>query len=578
MKGLLLGAIACLAALALAPDARANPCDLPDRGTVWVDYAEGSVPYWRVFARPGIVAASSSFLVPPQLRAAGAKTVYWEMYLNSRAGTPTNPAEPATVADWANRIYYRAVASTGCARPWIGLNELFGASTTTPWSRTNARYRANVLLYMQVLAARGARPFLAISAAPYTGGEAADWWREVAKVGDIVREMYFPAPAVHAMGPALGSRFMRNEFRRAIEDFTQIGISPSRLGIFLGFQTTRGHGGREGLRPSSAWFRHIKLQVLAIKQVASEVPFHSVWSWGWATWNKAEDDPDKYAAACVYLWTRDPTLCNGPYSAGRGFRASRREGQIRLPTGVQCRIVGREISSGEVAQLTRVTGDREVAFTTLFGRAVLSTLVRIGRADVDRAESAIVAFRFGGSWGAYGAALGRVGATRGVARGLIADQVREAIFQRRLRVGRPSGGAIRDYYESYGAQQARLVRVTPAPSWLGRRPVGLAISPLAPAQVFRLAHGQRAVIRTPGGRFVVRALGETVPLAAFPLGVARPSITAALVDAARKDAFDRWLPQRQRRTLRNATCLRDDMPLPGSPELTILLPFLELAA
>src|SRR2546422_3561632 len=53
---------------------------------------------------------------------------------------------------------------------------------------------------------------------------------------------------------------LRTAFRRAILDFTQIGIPTSKLGIFLGFQTTKGTGGREGLEPATAWFEVVKLQ------------------------------------------------------------------------------------------------------------------------------------------------------------------------------------------------------------------------------------------------------------------------------------------------------------------------------
>ena len=78
---------------------------------------------------------------------------------------------------------------------WIAENELSGAGLETPWSDTNAQYRQNVLTYLQTLAARGARPFLLINSAPYTGGEAAAWWQQVAAVADIVREGLFQRQA-----------------------------------------------------------------------------------------------------------------------------------------------------------------------------------------------------------------------------------------------------------------------------------------------------------------------------------------------------------------------------------------------
>ena len=58
---------------------------------------------------------------------------------------------------------------TGCATPWIALNELFGAQTPTPWTATTAQYRENTLVLLRRLAERGARPAITIANPPYTG-------------------------------------------------------------------------------------------------------------------------------------------------------------------------------------------------------------------------------------------------------------------------------------------------------------------------------------------------------------------------------------------------------------------------
>ena len=114
--------VAWVAALALfagtAQDAQAaDACGLPKRGaaTAWVDFADGSVPFWYRFARPGVIAAASNFIYPPKLRSAGAKTVYFDLYMNSRVGTPAKPTTEQETVDWAQRIFYRAVASADCA-------------------------------------------------------------------------------------------------------------------------------------------------------------------------------------------------------------------------------------------------------------------------------------------------------------------------------------------------------------------------------------------------------------------------------------------------------------------------------
>jgi len=209
----------------------------------------------------------------------------------------------------------------------------------------------------------GAHPFLLLSTRPFTDGEAGDWWRQVALYTDFVREVYFAAPQIHRQGPVLGSRNLRNAFRQGVTDLTEIGVPPSKIGIFLGFHTNPGQGGREGLKPAAAWFDTIKWQVLAIKQVSRELQLATIWSWGWGEWAPGDRDPDKPAAACVYLWTRDHSLCAGPGMAGPGFEPSLTEGQLIFPYGVQCKTPWGELRSGEIAERTVADrlGDEEVA-------------------------------------------------------------------------------------------------------------------------------------------------------------------------------------------------------------------------
>jgi hypothetical protein len=568
-----------VAVLAVASPARAaDPCGIPTAGTQWVDFADGSVPFWYRFAKPGVIAAASNLLFPPQLRAAGAHTVYFDLYLNNRVGSPSKRVDPAKIEDQANRIFYRAVASSGCAFPWIALNELFGASTTTPWVPVNAQYRANVLAFVRTLAARGARPFLLVPTPPYGADEALVWWRQIAHYGYIIREVYFAAPQIDKLGPVLGSRRLRGAFRAGVMDFVNMGIPPSRIGLFLGFQVGRGTGGREGLG-RLAWFRHTKLQALAARQVASELRFHSIWSWGWAHWGSKKADPDKEIAACVYLWTRNPGLCDGPTMAGPRFEDDLTEGQITsLRRGVVCEIGGIEIGGGEIGALTRVTGDRQAAFTALAARAAGSLKVRISSAEIVTAERSLIRSRFGGSRGAYRAALGRAGANLTIARGVLADELREARLATHLAVRRPSGREVGEYYERYGNAQARSVQVKPAPSWLGRQTRGVALSTVAPAQVFSLPVGKATKIRTREGVFKVRALGKPQPLATFPLARARVGVYAALMRSARAEAYERWLLRQQKSALDTAICRHDALPMIGSVDLTNRLPFLELTS
>jgi hypothetical protein len=147
----------------------------------------------------------------------------------------------------------------------------------------------------------------------------------------------------------------------------------------------------------------------------------------------------------------------------------------------------------------------------------------------------------------------------------------------KIRVGPPSGKAIADYYETFAGNPARPVEARPAQWWLGNRPFGLALSGLAPAKVFSLSGGTVSKLSNGGGpKARVRALGEALPLGAFPLSFARRSIRAALVEAARETAFQTWLTSHETQALRRTTCVRDDLPIAASVDLTGLLPFLAL--
>jgi hypothetical protein len=576
VKRLFLIALAACAAFAATPHrAEAGTCGISGKGTLWVDFADGSVPFWQMFARPGVIAAAANFIYPPQLRALGARTVYWDMYLPRRVGTPLEPFDPGVVIDRANRIYDTAAMSSGCTQPMIAENEINGANTLTPWSATNAQYRRNVLIYVQTLAARGARPVLLVPSVPYMGGEAADWWREVSKYADIVRESYFAAPQIAKLGPAVGSRTLRMLFRRRIGEFTNVGISPRKLGLMLGFHTTPGSGGRERA-PRGAWLQVTKLQALAARQVAKELNLRSVWSWGWGVWSAGETDADKPAAACVYLWARSAKLCDGPAAAGAGFNGSLTQGQLVFPRGVRCTILGRQVGSTAIADLTPVTGDGEVAFTATFARVISSLYAPLKAKQVSAAEKAVVAGNFG-SYARYRAALARAHASPRAARGVIADELRRAQIEAHMRVPNPSAEEIQAYYDSYLETDARLVETkTPAP-WLGNRRRGFALASNSPPQLFSLPEGKKWLkVRTMTGTFEVRAVDPAAPLGALPFDLVRPALVSALKALDREERYDSWLLARQKGLVEQATCRDDVLPTPGVVPLTDYLPFLSV--
>jgi hypothetical protein len=495
------------------------------------------------------------------------------MNFRLRVGTPLAPFDPGVVINRANRLYATAAMSSGCTKPMIAENEMNGASTITPWSMSNAQYRRNVMIYMQTLSSLGARPVILVPSAPYMGGEAADWWRQLSQYADIVRESYFAAPKIAKQGAVAGSRALRAMFRKRVAEFSDVGIPTSKLGLMLGFQTTRGSGGREGAS-RKAYLEVTKLQALAAKQVAKEVGLRSIWSWGWAAWSAGERDPVKPTAACVYLWARDPKLCNAPHAAGKGFNTSRTEGQLILPAGTRCTLYGQRITESTIRSLTRITGDADVAFSVAFARAITSTQVRLKAKQIVDAERALVGARFGGSYGRYGAALSKARASRSAARGVIADELRRLALERGMSGGSPTSADVREFYETYGETRARLVATKTRVPWLGNRTRGFALESGAPPQLFAIPEGKWRKIRTMRGVFDVRALDATVSLGAIPFDMARPAVVSALQELARADSFDSWLLRRERALDEQAVCRRDVQPQAGVVDLTDYLPFL----
>jgi hypothetical protein len=412
-----------------------DACGIPTTAPVWIDYAEGSVAadVRSLFAQPGVVVTTSGTVIPKTFRDHGAATTYFELHLPTLVGQPSDPNDPASIDGVADALFQRASVSTACAKPVIALNELFGETLKTPWSPTNATYRANLLELMKRLADRGARPVLFVHGDPNTDGAAADWWRQVAGVGSIVYELYFSGPRLYELGPVLGSRRVREGGRGFVSQFTGIGIAPAKLGIALGFHSalTFGIGGRQGLAPVEAWLRVVKWEALSAAQVANETGIESIWSWGWALFGSV--DPDKLVTACTYLWARDPSLCDAPTKAGPAFNASRTEGQIVLPAGVTCTFDGGTVETAAVDGLAAIVHSRHAALSAAFSRAVLQPEVAVSNAAVASLEQKAIA-RFRAGRRGYLEALTRSHATLPVAHELIRDELRRQAIAQKLKV------------------------------------------------------------------------------------------------------------------------------------------------
>ncbi len=558
----------------------AGQCGAPTNETLWGDYSWPTL--LPIMARHGTLLAVTNNPggdYPVAARKRGAATFGFDLHLKDHVGTPGAPADPSTVEAAAQKQYDKTVARMGgCTTPLIVENELFGAGNVTPWSPTNAQYRADVLAFLQDLAALGAHPALLVARSPYMGSaDAVNWWLEVAKVADVVREDYVPATEVWNLGPVLGNRLLRERYRQAVADFTSIGIRANRVGIMISVLSAKGGGGRSRLEPSSAWFQVVKWYALAAKQVAHEVGLGSVFSWGWQEWSAKEVDPDKPKAACVWLWARRKSLCNAPRMVGPSFDTSRTEGQIVLPRGAVCSQPRfGSIGAGELARLTAVTGDRHAALSALFERLVASHFAAVPRSSVRAAVRALTVASFHGSHNRYLGALQQAHASAALARAVIGDEIRRARIQQTLRVGKPAARDVSAFYHQYPQLRVRLVRVSPKAPWLGGAPEGYALSGSAPARVFTLSGGHTTRITTLLGTYAVTPLGPARALGTLSLSAARPAITAALEGFARAKAFQRWTIAQQAGALRTAVCRNDELPQPADVDLTEYLPFLQL--
>jgi hypothetical protein len=548
------------------------PCGLPQVQPLWVDYADGMVPFWAsIFARPGIVGAASGRIVPPQLRSNGAQTVYFDLYLSNRVGTPTKPADPGVIQARADKLFDAAVASTGCGQPLIAENELFGAQSPTPWTASTAQYRANVLAYLQRLAERGARAILLLSTRPYTHDEVADqWWNQVAQVADLVPEVYFSGPAIARLGPVLGSRRLRTTLRSRLDDLVEIGIPPSGLGVMLTFSSTPGAGGREGLALPQ-WLDVVKWEAFAAARVGGEVGIGSIWSWGWATWSEAGADPDKMKAACTWLWARNQALCDAPSLAGGALDTSLDVGAA-LPDGATCVLGATTIPTADVTALTLLTGEADIAFSAAFQHAVLADAAAADPRAVTRAERDTIIDHFRGSRAAYLAALARAHATPALARTVLGDELRRRQLAVSLRVSPPTSAQLQDWYVTYASAETRPVRASAPEPWLGGARAGLAVQGQAPGRLFVMPTGRTATI----DGVPVTAAGPTAPLGSVPYAQALPAVRNGLANQARAAAFATWVRRRENQALGRLACQKDELPQPAAVDLTDWLPYLAI--
>jgi hypothetical protein len=551
---------------------------LAPTGPLPVEFSDGSVQFRQaVFARPGVTVASTGAGVAKAQRDAGAATAYWEMSLQSLAGTPGAPVDPASMDAVAASEVQKAQASTACPNPLIALNELLGSETPGPLPAAAQRYRDAVLALMRALAADGATPFLLVPRRfTVTGTE--DWWRQVAQVGWLVPEAYTPATSLWSVGePFLISREIRIGFRDWIGRLTALGIPASRLGLMLGFQSGDPFGGRAGLQPTAAWLAIVKLQSQAGLVVARELALSSLWSWGWGTFaSPGSADPDKQAAACTYLWARDPALCDAPALGVPGFDPDLVAGAVDLAPAVQCRYTGGSFSTAELTALTAAGVTSANALTALLERSLVRSKATTGPTALLRAERSVVAGAFDGRRGQYRQFLQVEGATPAVARDAIRDQLLEAKVARGLRVAPITGGDVTAFMKAHAGMRTRTVETVRPVRWLVGQTRGVALPGLAPPAVLAATAGSTVLVHAEDGPVRVHVLASRLALPRAARSKARLAVRALLLAEARRVALRDWLAGAEQAAVDTALCRADDVPLTGRSKLLVRWPQLRL--
>ena len=581
LRRLLAASAAMVAVLALsAPAALADaPCPvLSATGPLPVEFSDGSVAFRQaVFGRAGVTVASTGVAVAKALRDAGAATGYWEMNLPNLVGTPGAPADPAGMDAVAAAEVQKAQASTACPNPIIALNELLGSDIAGPLPAAGQRYRDAVLALMRALAADGATPFLLVPRRfTVTGTE--DWWRQVGQVGWLVPEAYTPATSLFAVGdPFLISRAIRVGFRQWAAKLTALGIPASRVGLMLGFQSGDPFGGRAGLQPEASWLQIVKLQSQAGLAVGRELGLSSLWSWGWGTFaTPGSADPDKQAAACTYLWARDPALCDAPALAVPGFDPDLTAGSVALGAAFQCRWDGGSFRIAELTALTNAGVSRAGALTALLERTLARKRTTVGPTAVLRAERSVIASQFDGDRGSYRQFLQVEGATPGVALDVIRDQLLEAKIARTLRVAPITSADVKAFVASHAGMQTRSVEAVRPVRWLVGRSRGLAVPGLAPRAVLTASSGSTVLVHAADGPVRVRILGSRVRLGAASPSSARLAVRGLLLAEARAAALRAWLAGSEQAAVDTALCRADDVPVTGRSRLLARWPQLRL--
>jgi hypothetical protein len=198
--------------------------------------------------------------------------------------------------------------------------------------------------------------------------------------------------------------------------------------------------------------------------------------------------------------------------------------------------------------------------------------------QIRQAEQAIIDGSFAGRRTAYNTALARAGANPYVARAAIADELRRAQAEARIRVPAPTASQILAFYAAYPDALVRQFKVEPAAPWLGNRTSGFALAAAAPSVLFRMRTAVASSFALGLGSYVVTPFDQALPLGAVPFATVTPAIRTALISFARTQAYEDAFRKRVGSASNRTICLRDDVPNPAVVSVATYLPFLALDA
>ena len=287
------------------------------------------------------------------------------------------------------------------------------------------------------------------------------------------------------------------------------------------------------------------------------------------------NDPDKTYAACVWLWSRDASLCDAPGLLGKELDTDVRTGQLNLSAGTRCVYGTTPLTASSVAALAKVTRDREVALTALVVRAIEQEQARVSTADALALEQRIVRQPVNSS-APYRAALAEAGASVSVGRAILGDELRSRrrpspVHAWRLRVGRhavPGDPMLPVLARDLLVSDAELATRRP---WCRAGHLGPAGRlPGSPT-------GRRTTVRTVEGVFTVEPRDDTVALAAVSHASARPAIVRGSRPNAVLMHMQRGRSGCRRRRRASSSASRTGLPELGVVDVSSYAPFLSLS-